>query len=239
MEKRASLIIHLLLTQRWFSKILNLVYILIVLSLLSGCKLYSANVYTSKYNLTQNIPAPEIKNKCVIMLIGHTNNYVNNELLYINPMFNKKGINLFPLSSFSDAGGHEWQAYNVNKTSENTEVWQIFTLSAEIGYYKLDDFRLYTGNGAELTPNKILTRKTWTAKSELFEAKAGQFIYVGMINVNATGKRDGMGSYLFGQINHITYSWESSPDNIKIIRENISELKDIEIIYQPLTVSTE
>jgi hypothetical protein len=132
-------------------------------------------------------------------------------------------------------GYFDKQVYQSNQ--QNRETRQIFTLIAKPGIYKFEyvirlGINMYLKKSSEFT-GFIGFR---TIKSGEFEAKAGQIMYIGMLNIDATGKREGLNSIFAGKIRYINESWDPSAENIDFVREQIPELKDANIIHYPITV---
>jgi hypothetical protein len=199
----------------------------------------SSNQKSFKYRLY----TPDIQSKCVVIILCHTRNFVTNDRLWVSPYLRRPSAmrwlrDLGDVYSLAGLGIDE-QIYQEQQNNDNYEIWQIFTLPVDPGPRKFE-YTIYA-NGILLVKvganNGFLG--FWPIKSSEFEAKAGQFIYIGMLNFDAVGKRDGLSALFAGDISNVKQSWEPSAENIAFVREKIPELKDVNIIPCPITVEFE
>ncbi len=209
-----------------FRKFTGLIFLFISLLCFTGCS--RGNLY-SPYS-QKGLGQPNIKKKCVVIIIGHTRNFVNNKRLCVSPWL-KKG--LATVQSDNVMTGLEYQIYQTKQNEDNYELWQIFTLPVKPGRYRFN-------SALKIGPYTLSPRKKfndlWVVSSSEFDAKAGEYIYIGMMNVDAVGKRKGVGGFLLGSIGGVKNSWDSSLKHIEFIRQKIPELKNVEIIHQPINV---
>ncbi|MCK5269694.1 MAG: hypothetical protein KAJ46_02875 [Sedimentisphaerales bacterium] len=174
---------------------------------------------------------PNVKNKCVVIIIGHTRNFADNRWLCISPRLRKGFFGI--VRSYNGMTGSEYQVYQTKQNEDNHELWQIFTLPVKPGRYRFNS-ALVIGSSV-LSPRKTFG-DYWVASSSEFDAKAGEYIYIGMMNVDTASKRKGIGKFLFGSVSSIKNSWDSSSEHIDFIRQKIPELKNVEIVHQPINV---
>ena len=172
---------------------------------------------------------PVLTDECVLIVTAHTRNFVDTKtsvraLIYLQ----KKGS----LGQYRSLPFHD-QGFKYQTNLDNYESWQIFTFSYEPGQYKIKGIYPFVGGD-------IYSRR-WeknNASKDYVDAKAGQYIYLGNINIDAISKRNALGGFFAGEYAGFKFSWDTSPEHIEFVRKSIPQLNNEEIIYRPVDVET-
>jgi hypothetical protein len=206
-------------------KVSMILFLLISATIVSGC---SVNLYNP--NIKGMVRPSRIEGKCVVIVEGYTIDSAGNQQLCIVPHFGEDKFRLIGnvVQSRNKLTGDEYQIYQIRRDGNKIERWQIFTMPLKPGRYR---FGMSINAGIDKYLRKGLGI-FWPITSSVFEAKAGEFIYLGRMKVETIKKRGGADE------EDVAVTWDSLIENLDFVREKIPKLKDVEIIHVPITIES-